>query len=174
MNFQMTLYLISGNIVWKNGHGVWEQMSAGDDVLEILDVDDWDPAEIEQLYRVAGWWKEEYDASELPLLIRSSFVFIVALNIDTGKAVGMGRAISDGISDAYLQDLVVLPEYRNLGVGTRMVRALVETCISRGITWIALIAEPGTENFYLPNGFSPMTGYVPMRYTSRNEKDADT
>jgi GNAT superfamily N-acetyltransferase len=149
-------------------------MKAGEALLELREVDDWDPVEIEQMYRVAGWWKEEYDASELPRLIRSSFVFIVALNVATGKAAGMGRAISDGISDAYLQDLVVLPEYRNLGVGTRIVKALVEACISRGITWIALIAEPGTENFYLPNGFSPMTGYVPMRYTMRNEKDADT
>jgi len=149
-------------------------MRAGDETLEIRDVDDWDPGEIEQMYRVAGWWKEEYDASELPGLIRSSFVFIVALDTATGKAVGMGRAISDGISDAYLQDLVVLPEYRNLGVGTRVLNALVETCISRGVTWIALIAAPGTENFYLPNGFSPMTGFVPMRYTIRNEEDADT
>ena len=149
-------------------------MKTGEALLEIRDVDDWNPVEIEQMYRVAGWWKEEYDASELPRLIRSSFVFIVALNIATGKAAGMGRAISDGISDAYLQDLVVLPEYRNLGVGTRIVKALVEACISRGITWIALIAEPGTETFYLPNGFSPMTGYVPMRYTLRNEEDADT
>jgi GNAT superfamily N-acetyltransferase len=137
--------------------------------LEIRDVDYWDPEEIEKMYRVAGWWKGEYDASELPRLISSSFVFIVALDPTTGKAVGMGRAISDGISDAYLQDLMVLPEYRDLGVGTRIVKVLVEACISRGITWIALIAEPGTENFYLPNGFSPMIGYVPMRYTRWNE-----
>ncbi|MBP1928509.1 ribosomal protein S18 acetylase RimI-like enzyme [Methanolinea mesophila] len=139
------------------GEGVYE--------LELRDVDSWDPVEIEYLYRAAGWWKEEYDSRELPGLIRSSFVFIVALDKKTGKAIGMGRAISDGISDAYLQDLVVLPGFRSLGIGTRIVKMLVESCIARGITWIALIAEPGTEHFYLPNGFSPMTGYVPMRYT---------
>ena len=140
-------------------------MKLGEYEPELRNVEYWDPGEIEEMYRAAGWWKEEYDSSELPHLVRSSFVFTVAVDATTGKAIGMGRAISDGISDAYLQDLVVLPEYRGLGVGTGIIKALVDTCISRGITWIALIAEPGTENFYLPNGFSRMAGYVPMRYT---------
>ena len=141
---------------------------------ELRNVEYWDPGEIEAMYRVAGWWKEEYDASELPHLVHASFVFTVAIDNSTGKAIGMGRAISDGISDAYLQDLVVLPEYRGLGVGTGIIKVLVDTCIARGITWIALIAEPGTDNFYLPNGFTRMAGYVPMRYTRGNEENADT
>jgi GNAT superfamily N-acetyltransferase len=149
-------------------------MRPGGYEIELRNVDSWNSGEIEQLYRAAGWWKEEYDARELPGLVRSSFVFVVALDQKTGKTIGMGRAISDGISDAYLQDLVVLPAYRGLGVGTRIVKRLVESCISRGITWIALIAEPGTEHFYLPSGFSPMKGYVPMRYTGWNEENADT
>ena len=149
-------------------------MRVGEYEPELRNVEYWDPREIEEMYRAAGWWKEEYDPSELPRLIRSSFVFTVAIDTPTGKAIGMGRAISDGISDAYLQDLIVLPGFRGFGVGTGIVKALVDTCISRGITWIALIAEPGTEKFYLPNGFSRMAGYVPMRYTRGNEEDADT
>jgi GNAT superfamily N-acetyltransferase len=140
-------------------------MKLGEYEPELRNVEYWDPREIEAMYRAAGWWKEEYDSSELPHLVRSSFVFTVAIDTSSGKAIGMGRAISDGISDAYLQDLVVLPEYRGHGVGAGIIKILVETCISRGITWIALIAEPGTENFYLPNGFTRMSGYVPMRYT---------
>jgi GNAT superfamily N-acetyltransferase len=154
--------------------GFGDRMRVEEYEPELRNVEYWDPGEIETMYRAAGWWKEEYDSSELPRLIRSSFVFTVAIDTPTGKAIGMGRAISDGISDAYLQDLVVLPEYRGLGVGARIVKVLVDTCISRGITWIALIAEPGTENFYLPAGFSPMAGYVPMRYTRGNEENADT
>jgi ribosomal protein S18 acetylase RimI-like enzyme len=124
----------------------------------------WDPADIVALYRAGGWWKDEYDPGEIPRLIRGSFAFAVAVDPAKGKAVGMGRVISDGVSDAYVQDIVVLPEYRNRDIGTRIVALLLETCQRAGLTWIALIAEPGSEVFYLPLGFSRMVGHVPLIY----------
>ncbi|MDO9036053.1 MAG: GNAT family N-acetyltransferase, partial [Methanoregula sp.] len=118
--------------------------------------------EIADLYRAGGWWKEEYDPAALDSLIRGSFSFAVAVDKKTGKAIGMGRVISDGVSDGYIQDLVVLPDYRKSGIGKELVSALVERCVKSGITWIALIAEPDTEKFYFPVGFVPMQGYVPL------------
>ena len=126
----------------------------------------WDVVEIANLYRAGGWWKEEYDQRELPRLIRGSFLFAVAVDRKTGIAVGMGRVISDGVSDGYIQDLVVLPEYRKTGIGTQIVATLVKKCVERGISWIGLIAEPDTEKFYLPFGFHPMEGHVPLIFRS--------
>ena len=74
----------------------------------------------------------------------------------------MGRVISDGVSDGYIQDLVVLPEYRKTGVGRQIVATLVNKCVEPGISWIGLIAEPDTEKFYLPSGFHPMEGHTPL------------
>jgi ribosomal protein S18 acetylase RimI-like enzyme len=102
----------------------------------------WNEDEIADLYRAGGWWKEGYDLKELTPLIRGSFLFAVAVNMKTGHAVGMGRVISDGVSDGYIQDLVVLPEFRKTGIGTRIVSTLVKKCVERGISWIGLIAEP--------------------------------
>ena len=126
----------------------------------------WDVVEIANLYRAGGWWKEEYDQRELPRLIRGSFLFAVAVDRKTGIAVGMGRVISDGVSDGYIQDLVVLPKYRKTGIGTQIVSTLVKKCVERGISWIGLIAEPDTEKFYLPFGFHPMEGHVPLIFRS--------
>jgi ribosomal protein S18 acetylase RimI-like enzyme len=126
----------------------------------------WDVVEIANLYRAGGWWKEEYDQRELPRLIRGSFLFAVAVDRKTGHAVGMGRVISDGVSDGYIQDLVVLPEYRKTGIGTQIVSTLVKKCVERGISWIGLIAEPDTEKFYLPFGFHPMKGHTPLIFRS--------
>jgi aralkylamine N-acetyltransferase len=126
----------------------------------------WDENEIVALYRAGGWWKEEYSPSEIPSLIRGSFLFAVAVYEPSGKAVGMGRVISDGVSDAYIQDLVVLPSCRGAGVGKEIVGVLVNRCRESGISWIGLIAEPETEPFYLPQGFRPMTGHVPLIYRS--------
>jgi GNAT superfamily N-acetyltransferase len=126
----------------------------------------WDEVEIADLYRAGGWWKEEYNQAEIPRLIQGSFLFAVAVDRKTGHAVGMGRVISDGVSDGYIQDLVVLPEYRKTGIGTQIISTLVKKCVERGISWIGLIAEPGTEKFYLPFGFHPMQGHVPLKFRS--------
>jgi GNAT superfamily N-acetyltransferase len=136
------------------------------DNIAIQLVHSWDEVEIANLYRAGGWWKEESDPEELPRLIQGSFLFAVAVNIKTGRAVGMGRVISDGVSDGYIQDLVVLPEYRKTGIGTQIVSTLVKKCIELGISWIGLIAEPDTEKFYLPFGFHPMEGHTPLIFRS--------
>jgi ribosomal protein S18 acetylase RimI-like enzyme len=134
------------------------------DDISVALVRSWDPEEIVALYRAGGWWKDEYDPAEIPRLIGGSFAFVVATDTKIGRAVGMGRAISDGVSDAYIQDLVVLPEYRRRDLGTAMVSLLVARCREAGISWIALVAEPGSENFYVPLGFARMEGYIPLIY----------
>ena len=136
-------------------------ITVGDEIVVQL-VRSWDNNEIADLYRAGGWWKEEYDPAALGSLISGSFLFAVAVDKKTGTAIGMGRVISDGVSDGYIQDLVVLPDYRKSGIGREMVSALVDRCLQSGITWIALIAEPDTEKFYFPIGFVPMQGYVPL------------
>ena len=136
------------------------------DNIAIQLVHSWDEVEIANLYRAGGWLKEEYDPKEIPLLIKGSFLFAVAVDIKTGRAVGMGRVISDGVSDGYIQDLVVLPEYRKTGIGTQIVSTLVKKCVELGISWIGLIAEPDTEKFYLPFGFHPMEGHTPLIFRS--------
>ena len=134
------------------------------DDIAVMVVDSWDEGEIAALYRAGGWWKEEYKTEDLRHLIRGSFAFAVATDTKTGQAIGMGRIIADGVSDGYIQDLVVLPRYRKSGVGKRIVTSLVNRCLQSGITWIGLIAEPDTEKFYLPLGFHPMEKHVPLLF----------
>jgi len=129
-------------------------------------VDGWDEDEIMHLYRAGGWWKDEYDLKTIPSLIRGSFAFAVAIDQRSGHAIGMGRVLSDGVSDAYIQDLVVLPDFRKKGLGREIALALIRQCAGAGISWISLIAEPGTELFYRPLGFHPMGGYIPLLWKS--------
>lgn len=133
-----------------------------DSILVSL-VKSWDNAEIVFLYKTGGWWKDTYDPAEIPHLITGSFAFVVAA--DTNRhAIGMGRAISDGVSDAYIQDLVILPAYRGRGIGTRILSVLITHCKHAGLSWIGLIAEPDSEEFYVPLGFERMPGHIPMIY----------
>ncbi|MBN1236599.1 MAG: GNAT family N-acetyltransferase [Methanotrichaceae archaeon] len=132
--------------------------------IQIEFVRSWHEDQIVQLYRAAGWWKEEMDAGKINHLIQGSFLFAVAIDISTGRAVGMGRVISDGIADAYIQDLVVQGDWRSRGVGTMILIKLLEECKFHKISWIGLIAEPGKEEFYRSQGFAPMPGHVPMLF----------
>jgi aralkylamine N-acetyltransferase len=130
--------------------------------IEIRIVRTWDKCEIEHLYRAGGWWKDEYDPEGICPLIEGSHLFAVAVETPTGSAVGMGRMISDRCFDGYIQDVVVLPEYRGRDIGALIIRTLVAKGVEEGLTWIALIAEPGTDGFYNTLGFTRMEGCVPM------------
>ncbi|MEG3056581.1 MAG: GNAT family N-acetyltransferase [Methanoculleus sp.] len=132
--------------------------------IEVRLADDRDREMIASLYMAGGWWDGALDPVGLSALIRGSFAFAVAVERDTGRAVGMGRALSDGVSDAYIQDLVVLPAYRGRGIGTKILSTLLDHCRSAGVTWIALVAEPGTETFYTPLGFQRLEAHTPMRW----------
>jgi len=132
--------------------------------VEIKFVETWPKDDIVKLYKAGGWWKDSYDSSGIKPLIAGSFTFAVAVDKDSGKAIGMGRIISDGVSDAYIQDVVVLPAYRGQGIGEQLVKILLNHCLSKGILWVGLIAEPKQGGFYSSLGFKPMKNYIPMIY----------
>jgi GNAT superfamily N-acetyltransferase len=143
---------------------------AGETGVDVKAVTAWDTDEILALYRSAGWWRDgKDDPAEIPGIIRGSLVFIVAVDRKSGKAVGMGRAISDGVSDAYIQDMVVLPKYRGRGIGRAILRRILAECREHGISWIALIAEGGTGDFYRGLGFGVEEGDLPMMYQGVGE-----
>ena len=132
--------------------------------IDIKLLDSWQKSDIINLYKSAGWWKNYYDSSKLNDMIKGSFAFAVAVIKKSNKAIGMGRVISDGVSDAYIQDLVVLPEFQESGIGKQIVKTLLKQCLSKKIVWIGLIAEPKQSGFYSNMGFNILQDYTPMKY----------
>jgi GNAT superfamily N-acetyltransferase len=126
-------------------------------------VKNWSSQDIVKLYKAGGWWKDYYDSSGIPSLIHGSFAFAVAVDKITNETIGMARVLSDSVSDAYIQDVVVLPGYRKAGVGKKLILKLIDFCKKRGILWIALISEPDQETFYKKLGFKHMKNYTPMK-----------
>lgn len=144
-----------------------EEESHGDPVpsglVRIMPVKDPRPADMRALFLAGGWWEDTWDDHYLEAIVRHSFAFVAA-EVPDGSWVGMGRLISDGVSDAYLQDIVVLPEWEGQGVGSAIVQSLLDICHEQGIVWIGTIAGPQTEYFYRRFGFAKMNAYTPMRY----------
>ena len=121
-------------------------------------------SDIIALYKQAGWWtlKDDEDHSFVDRIVAGTYVFTIAEDGD--RVIGMGRAISDGVSDAYIQDVTVHKEYRRKGIGGMIIKHIVKELQDRDIGWIGLISEPGAENFYKDLGFEVMEGHTPYIY----------
>jgi len=113
------------------------------------------------LYKFEGWWVESRDDVDLvERIIAGSHCFLI---VEEGKRlVGMGRAISDRVSDAYIQDVAVDAAYRGRGIGREIVRRLLERLNKDGVNWVGLIAERGSHPFYERLGFGIMQDATPM------------
>ena len=128
----------------------------------ITDPNESEIRQIRMLYHTAGWWDPNDD--EHPDLVRrlvsGSHCFLTVK--DKADIIGMGRAISDGVNDAYLQDITVLPSIRHHGVGTTLVETLIERLRHDGLRWIGLIAGNHSHPFYKKLGFIEMPLSTPM------------
>ncbi len=122
-----------------------------------------DAAAILALYRHAGWWQMDENPAyldQVSSIIEDTYCFVIAK--DGEEIIGMGRAISDSVSDAYIQDVTVHSDYRGRGIGKMIIRKLVEHMQANKLQWIGLISEPGYERFYQSLGFQKMEGYTPF------------
>lgn len=108
----------------------------------------------------AGWLDKDTPERTVRGMITGAEVF--GAEIPGAGIIAAGRGISDGCSDAYIQDVFVLPEFRGRGIGRLIVENVTEALHSRGCDWIGLIATPGNENFYKSMGFETMSGHTPM------------
>lgn len=115
-----------------------------------------------ELYQAQGWMEKVDDKSTqlMSRLITGSHCFVVAMIED--NVVGMGRAISDGVSDAYIQDVTVREEYRKQGIARKILQTILGKLLSDGLQWIGLIAEPGSIGLYQHAGFQQMPAWTPM------------
>jgi len=120
-------------------------------------------AEVLALYRAAGWFAQDDPAPQLDAMIANSFAVSAAFD-PVGRLVGMARALSDGVSDAYILDVVVEPAHRSRGIGREIVKRLADHLASCGVDWIVCVGVPGTEAFYRAAGAAPMDGHTPFRF----------
>ncbi len=113
------------------------------------------------LYKAANWWEEDGNETDIiDKIISGSYIFMIVAYQD--KIIGMGRVISDGVSDAYIQDVTVDKDYRNRKIGSSIVSLLINNLEKDGIKWIGLIAENNSQKFYTPMGFVTMKNASPM------------
>src|SRR5204862_4237957 len=92
-----------------------------------------------------GWPNPPSPATHLRILA-GSYAILLARDDTTGAVVGFITAISDGVSCAYIPHLEVLPAYQGSGIGSELVRRMLERL--RQIYMIDLICDTDVQPFY--------------------------
>ncbi len=75
-----------------------------------------------------------------------------------------------GRAGIYLEDLFVLPEYRNKGYGRALLRKLAQMTVERGcgrLEWSCLDWNKPSIDFYLSLGAVPMDDWTTYRLTGK-------
>ncbi len=114
-----------------------------------------------------GWPNPPSPEIHLKLLENSEQV-VLALDEETGKAVGFITAISDGILSAYIPLLEVLPAYRGKGIGQELVRRMLAKL--SGSYMVDVICDPEAQPFYERLGMKKGTGMMLRNYQNQAGK----
>ncbi|WP_310174825.1 GNAT family N-acetyltransferase [Neobacillus niacini] len=121
--------------------------------------------DMREVYESVGWTKHRneiikqvFDASNVTVFASVS-----------GRTVGFGRSLSDGVFNAAIYDVVVHKEFQKLGIAKRIIEDLLDQL--QNVSCVHFISTTGNEEFYRKVGFKKIkTGMA--RYLNQ-ELDAE-
>lgn len=99
-------------------------------------------------------WRKPLSGEKLLHVFRGSAAVLLAL--DDQMVVGFANALSDGVLMAYIPLLEVRPEYQKRGIGTELIRRLVEKL--GGLYGIDLLCDENLVPFYQRLGMQQVRG----------------
>lgn len=104
-----------------------------------------------QLVYYTSWQKHSNATFETA--IKNSLFFITAY--DRNEIIGMIQVVGDGILSFYLQYLIVIPKYRNQGIGRKLVEQALHKIeeLANTDAMIALFTSAKNRPFYQKLGF---------------------
>jgi len=120
------------------------------------------------LYEAVGWTNYTQKPEMLEAAYKNSLHVLAALN-DEGKLVGILRAVGDGASILFIQDILVYPEYQHQGIGTKLLQLSLEKYKNVYQIQLATDDSKKTVSFYESNGFTSLTSLncVSFIYTGK-------
>ena len=122
--------------------------------------------EILRLYASVGWTAYTEDAAALRGGFENSLLVLAAYEED--RLLGLLRAVGDGYTLVFVQDVLVLPEEQRKGVGSALVRELLRRFPRVRQIELATDQRPETTAFYRSLGFRELSelgccGFLYMR-----------
>ena len=122
--------------------------------MDIKEYTNYNEDEILALYNDAGWVAYTQDKDALRRGYENSLIKLGAYEGD--KLIGIIRAVGDGATIVFVQDIIVLKEHQREGVGTKLLKEVLDRFSN--VRQIELVTDntPKTIAFYKSVGFRPL------------------
>lgn len=105
--------------------------------------------DVSEVLKIVGMTSREGEIHAKAFQNSHTVVFV----FDEDKLIGFGRAISDGVCQAAIYDVAILPDYQGKGLG----KLIIDTIVSKTLQCnFILYASPGKEFFYEKLNFRKM------------------
>ncbi len=112
-----------------------------------------------------GWNKFPSKEKHFELLQNSEFK-ILAVDNETKKVVGYINAITDGVLSAYIPLLEVVPEFKNKGIGTELVKRMLEKL--KDYYMIDIVCDESVHGFYEKSGMKKYSAMILRNYDKQS------
>lgn len=110
------------------------------------------PESIAALRRSVGW-----GGMEAALRNPALRDYLQIACYDGDELVGFLDVVSNGVTDAYIQDVMVRPDYQGKGIGTELMNRAINRLKADHIYMVSVIyGEEGLRPFYEKSGFYTM------------------
>ena len=123
---------------------------------------DYKEEEILTLYGSVGW----SNYTNRPDMLRQAFQHSLVIYgaYDQGKLIGLIRMVGDGHSVILFQDILILPQYQGLGIGTALVNYVLNEYEDVYQKLLFTEQTPETIGFYKSLGFHMDTEFGCCRF----------
>lgn len=120
--------------------------------MEIREYVDFNTDEIKHLYSEVGWIAYTDNMPALEQGYKNSMLVLAAYEGD--ELLGIIRAVGDRFTVVFIQDILVFPEKQRQGVGTALLKAVLDRYPNVRQIELATDNTPKTVAFYKSLGFS--------------------
>jgi len=133
-------------------------------------VADDDPARVDRdwLWRMLSteaYWHRWRSRAQIEAQLDGAWRIVGVYDEDSGAQLGFARAVSDGVNDAYLADVIVAPEARGHGAGKLLVRAMIDDGPGAEFRWTLFTGD--AHGLYAQFGFGAPDSTAMVRPGSR-------
>lgn len=111
--------------------------------------------EIHHIYTAVGWTAYTDNMPALQAGFENSMIVLAAYEGD--ELLGILRAVGDGATIVFIQDILVFPERQRQGVGTALLKEVLRRYPDVRQIELATDNTPETVAFYKSLGFSEMS-----------------
>lgn len=116
-----------------------------------------DPARVDrdrvwEFLSTEAYWGRWRIRADVEAQLDSAWRVVGAYRADTGGQVGFARAVSDGAGFAYLADVYVVSDARGHGIGTAIVRRMIDEGPGAHFRWTLFTGD--AHGMYAKFGFA--------------------